>query len=91
MLTYRHGLRVSKLVSLRWEQGLMHINRLKQGNFSVHLIRGLELCALRRLQRDYLALPYIFSSERKAPLTDDAIRKIVGRAGYSCNPALSGA
>lgn len=31
MLTYRHGLRVSELVSLRWDQvdlrqGLMHIN-----------------------------------------------------------------
>ncbi|ADL55948.1 tyrosine-type recombinase/integrase [Gallionella capsiferriformans] len=86
MLTYRHGLRVSELVSLRWDQvdlrqGLMHINRLKQGNPSVHPIRGPELRALRRLQRDYPVLPYLFSSERKAPLTDDAIRKIVGRAG----------
>jgi type 1 fimbriae regulatory protein FimB/type 1 fimbriae regulatory protein FimE len=86
MLTYRHGLRVSELVSLRWDQvdlrqGLIHINRLKQGNPSVHPLRGPELRALRRVQRDYAMLPYVFSSERKAPLTDDAIRKIVGRAG----------
>lgn len=86
MLSYRHGLRVTELVSLRWEQvdlkqGLMHVNRLKQGNSSVHPIRGPELRALRRLQRDYPMMPYVFSSERKAPLTDDAIRKIVGRAG----------
>ena len=86
MLTYRHGLRVSELVSLRWDQvdlrqGLIHINRLKQGNPSVHPLRGPELRALRRVQRDYSMLPYVFSSERKAPLTDDAIRKIVGRAG----------
>jgi len=86
MLSYRHGLRVTELVSLRWDQvdlkqGLMHINRLKHGNASVHPVRGPELRALRRLQRDYPTLPYVFSSERKAPLTDDAIRKIVGRAG----------
>ena len=86
LLAYRHGLRVTELVSLRWDQvdlkqGLMHINRLKQGNASVHPVRGPELRALRRLQRDYPMLPYVFSSERKAPLTDDAIRKIVVRAG----------
>ena len=86
LLSYRHGLRVTELVSLRWEQvdlkqGLMHVNRLKHGNPSVHPVRGPELRALRRLQRDYPTMPYVFSSERKAPLTDDAIRKIVGRAG----------
>lgn len=86
LLSYRHGLRVTELVSLRWEQvdlkqGLMHVNRLKHGNPSVQPLRGPELRALRRLQRDYPMLPYVFSSERKAPLTDDAIRKIIGRAG----------
>lgn len=86
LLSYRHGLRVTELVSLRWEQvdlkqGLMHVNRLKHGNPSVHPIRGPELRALRRLQRDYSMMPYVFSSERKAPLTSDAIRKILGRAG----------
>jgi type 1 fimbriae regulatory protein FimE len=86
MLAYRHGLRVTELVSLRWEQvdlkqGLMHVNRLKHGNPSVHPLRGPELRALRRLQRDYSMMPYVFSSERKAPLTPDAIRKIFGRAG----------
>lgn len=90
MLAYRHGLRVSELVSLRWEQvdlkqGLMHVNRLKQGTPSVHPLRGPELRALRRLQRDYPMLPYVFTSERKAPLTDDAIRKIFGRAGREAN------
>lgn len=86
MLSFRHGLRVSELVSLRWDQldlkqGLMHINRLKHGTPSVHPLRGPELRALRRLQRDYEASPYVFSSERRGPLSADAIRKIMARAG----------
>jgi len=86
LLAYRHGLRVSELINLRWEQidfknGLLHVNRLKQGNPSVHPFRGTELRAVRRLQRDYATQPYIFCSERNGPLSSDAIRKIIGRAG----------
>src|ERR1700678_3288589 len=86
LLAYRHGLRVSELVSLRWDQvdlrqGLLHVARLKHGIASVHPMRGPELRALRRLQRDYPDTAYVFVSERKAPLTVDAIRKIVNRAG----------
>lgn len=86
LVAYRHGLRVSELVSLRWEQvdlqqGLLHVTRLKHGITSVHPLRGPELRALRRLQRDYPETAYVFGSERKAPLTTDAIRKIAPRAG----------
>lgn len=86
LVTYRHGLRVSERVSLRWDQvdlqnGLLHVVRLKHGIASVHPLRGPELRALRRLQRDYPETAYVFVSERKAPLTADAIRKMVGRAG----------
>ena len=86
LLAYRHGLRVSELVALRWDQvdlaqGLAHITRRKNGVPSVHPLRGPELRALRRLQRDYPETPYVFVSERKAPLTPDAVRKIVARAG----------
>lgn len=86
MLAFRHGLRVTELVSLRWEQldlkqGMMHVNRLKQGTPSVHPLRGPELTALLRVQQDYDASPYVFCSERKGPLGADAIRKILSRAG----------
>jgi len=86
LIAYRHGLRVSELVSLRWDQvdlqqGLLHVARRKHGIASVHPLRGPELRILRRLQRDYPHSAYVFVSERKAPLTADAVRKVVGRAG----------
>jgi type 1 fimbriae regulatory protein FimB/type 1 fimbriae regulatory protein FimE len=86
LIAYRHGLRVSELVSLRWDQidlsqGLVHVSRLKNGLPSVHPLRGPELRALRRLQREKANGAYVFVSERKAPLTPDAVRKIVARAG----------
>ena len=86
LLAHRHGLRVAELVALRWEQvdlaqGLLHVTRLKGGTPSTHPLRGPELRALRQLQRAYPVTPYIFVSERKAPLTTAAVRKIVARAG----------
>ena len=37
--------------------------------------------ALRKVSRDYPDSSYVFSSERKGPLTDSSVRKIVARAG----------
>jgi type 1 fimbriae regulatory protein FimB/type 1 fimbriae regulatory protein FimE len=86
LITYRHGLRVSELIALRWDQvdlnaGLVHINRRKNGTPSTHPLSGTEIRALRRLQRDYPATQYVFVTERKGPMTDSAVRKLVARAG----------
>jgi type 1 fimbriae regulatory protein FimE len=86
LITYRHALRVSELTALRWDQadlaqGLLHVRRRKNGNPSTHPLHGTELRALRRLQRDYPSSPYIFTGERKGPLTDSTVRKMVARAG----------
>ena len=86
LLAYRHGLRVSELVTLRWSavdlrQGVLQVRRQKGGNESAHPLRSPELRALRRLRRDYPDTPYLFVSERKGPLTRSAVRKIVARAG----------
>ena len=48
MIMFRHGLRVTEAVSLRWDQielkaGLLHVNRLKNGVPSTHPLRGPEI------------------------------------------------
>jgi type 1 fimbriae regulatory protein FimB/type 1 fimbriae regulatory protein FimE len=86
LLSYRHGLRVSELVSLQWDSvdlnaGTLYVNRIKNGTPSVHPLRGPEIRALRQLRRDYPETPYLFCSERKGPLTTSSIRRIIARSG----------
>ena len=86
LLMYRHGLRVSEAIALRWDQvdlkqGVLHVNRLKQGTPSTHPLRGPELRSLRQLKREYTDSPYLFQTERKEPMTDRTARNIIARAG----------
>jgi type 1 fimbriae regulatory protein FimB/type 1 fimbriae regulatory protein FimE len=86
LMAFRHGLRVSELVGLRWDmvdlkQGLLHVSRMKNGVDAVHPLRGPQMRALRRLQREYEDSPYLFTTERKGPLTTASVRKIIARAG----------
>jgi integrase len=83
---FRHGLRVSEAVDLRWDQvnfkaGSIHINRLKNGKPATHYLEGDELRGLRRLRREYAKSPFIFVTERSGPLTRSTVNKLVARAG----------
>jgi integrase len=86
LIMFRHGLRVSEAVDLRWDQvdfkaGSIHINRLKSGKPATHYLEGDELRALRRLRREYAKSPFIFVTERGGPLTRSTVNKLVARAG----------
>jgi integrase len=68
MTAYRHGLRASELIALRWGQidlkaGTLHVSRVKHGSPSTHPLRGPELRALRAWKREQgEATPYVFTS-----------------------------
>jgi type 1 fimbriae regulatory protein FimB/type 1 fimbriae regulatory protein FimE len=87
LTAYRHGLRVSELVGLEWSQidfnaATMHINRAKSGVSSTHPIRGDELRALRRLQREQdPKSAFVFTSERGAPFGTEGFARMLQRAG----------
>jgi type 1 fimbriae regulatory protein FimB/type 1 fimbriae regulatory protein FimE len=83
LLAYRHGLRASELVSLRWSQidlrhGRLHVNRAKGGIESVHPLHGPELRALRPLQGQS---PYVFVTEAGTPVTTAWFLRMVQRTG----------
>ncbi|MFZ1187358.1 MAG: tyrosine-type recombinase/integrase [Pseudolabrys sp.] len=86
LIAYRHGLRASELVALRWDDidfqtGKLHVRRAKGGTASVHPIGGRELRALRKLKRETPASTYVFVSERLAPLSVAGYQRMVARAG----------
>ena len=82
LVAFRHGLRASELVDLRWDQvdlehGLLHVRRLKNGSPATHPLTGNELRALRRLQREQeLKSPFVF--------TRNAARHSQGEASRPC-------
>jgi type 1 fimbriae regulatory protein FimE len=59
----------------------LSVLRLKRGKASVHPLTGEELRALRHLRRDWPSAMYVFLSERGAPLTTAAVRKMLARTG----------
>ena len=94
LVGYRHGLRFSELVDLRWDQvdfatASLHVRRVKQGTPSTHPILGDELRALRRLQRKQEPKsPFVFTSERGAPFSTAGFARIVERAGRDAKLAF---
>jgi site-specific recombinase XerD len=87
LVAYRHGFRVSELVDLQWSQidfnhGTLAVRRAKHGTPATHPIRGDELRALRRLQREQdPKSPFVFTSERGSPFTTAGFARLVERAG----------
>jgi type 1 fimbriae regulatory protein FimB/type 1 fimbriae regulatory protein FimE len=95
LLAYRHGLRASELVALRWDDIDLTTERLlvrrpQGGETAVHPIGGKEMRALRRLQRQAdTKSVFVFNSERGAPLGVAGYQRMVARAGKAAKfPSL---
>jgi integrase len=85
LLAFRHGLRAAELCDLRWDQvdftsAVLHVRRVKNGTPSTHPLLGDEMRALRRLQRESSASPFIFVSERGSPFTTAGFARMIERA-----------
>jgi type 1 fimbriae regulatory protein FimB/type 1 fimbriae regulatory protein FimE len=93
LIAFRHGLRASEVLDLRWDQvdfnrAVLHVRRAKQGTPSVHPLSGSELRALRRLQRESEASPVVFLSERGAPFTTAGFARMMERAAKTAGLQL---
>lgn len=84
LLAFRHALRVGELVNLRWNDvefraARLHVHRLKGSISGVHPLEGDELRALRRLRTENADAEFVFLTERRAPFTTNAVRKMLQR------------
>jgi integrase len=86
LLAFRHGLRAAEVCDLRWEQidfatATLHVRRIKNGTPATHPLTGREMRALRKHQRESTRSPFVFTSERGAPLSAPGFSRMVERAG----------
>jgi len=75
---------IPEVVHLRWEQidfktASLHVRRVKNGMASTHPLTGRELRELRKHQREAKS-PFVFVSERGAPLSARDFSRMIGRA-----------
>jgi type 1 fimbriae regulatory protein FimB len=100
-LMYRHGLRVSEAIDLRWTDFDLDapkarpfwVRRLKGSKDTVHTLEPDSVHSLRKA-KSVSDGQYVFRSERGGPLSVDAVQAIVARAGrraglgVQCHPHM---
>lgn len=98
LMMYKHGLRVSELVGLRWDAidfqtGQIHINRKKNGNESNQKLSGDEITLLKKLRKQVDGA-FLFVSERGATLQRFAVNQMLATAskkvafGFKVHPHM---
>lgn len=81
---YRHGLRVSELVDLRWsdvdfDRESILVRRLKNGRTGTHPLTQQEKRDLESLKRSHEDSEYIFPSERGGRMHRQNVNRILGK------------
>jgi len=82
---YRHGLRCSEAIKLRWadidlDKATLLVKRLKGGRTGIHVLEKDEVRALRKLKLDTNS-PHLFVTELGGPMSPDTVARIVHEAG----------
>jgi type 1 fimbriae regulatory protein FimB/type 1 fimbriae regulatory protein FimE len=100
LLMYRHGLRVSEAVRLRWShvdlmRGTVIVDRANGGTTTVHPMTENERVTVSNLYNPYTCknwgwydrppATYVFGAEHGGPLSASSVYKIVARAGKKAN------
>ena len=81
LLGYRHGLRISELTSLKWNQvdftaARLQIKRLKNSNSGVHPLSADQCRILKKLKKHQpLKSNWIFATKSGIPITRDGVAK----------------
>jgi type 1 fimbriae regulatory protein FimB len=92
-MTYRHGLRASEAVGMRWDHidldgGTIYVTRAKSGNASTHSMDADEVRDLRKLRKTSTGA-FVFETERGGPLSVDTLQYIVREAGKAAKKCRS--
>jgi integrase len=85
LIAYRHGLRASEVVALRWsdvdlERATIYCRRAKGSRSTVHPLKRDETIVIERLQRKRTG-DHVFASERGGCMTRSAVWRVVAQAG----------
>lgn len=95
LVAFRHGLRVSELVALRWDQvdltkKTIYVRRKKGSKSGLQDLGRAEVNALKKLAKGATGRQaFVFRNERGGMLTPSAFYKILARAGAECDPPIA--
>lgn len=92
-IIYRHGLRVSEAVNLRWDDvslahGTIQVRRLKGGRSALHPLSADEIKTLKNLHNKTAGSAWLFPAEGGGPLDRRSVYVIIRRAGKLANISL---
>lgn len=85
-IVYRHGLRRTEAAHLRWSdvdllEGPIYIRRVKGSRSGRHHLAGDETRVLKRLKKENEPSSFVFTGNRRIPLSERTIGHIVHQAG----------
>lgn len=89
-LLYRHGLRASEIVNLRWSdinfvECTIQVARSKNGLSGIHPINIDEFKTLRNLKQKNPGQAFVFTAEGGGPINRRTVWDVVKRAGEAAN------